>query len=88
VDVTIALDMDADEVLGLYTDYLQLSNKDKLMSIYIQIGDDIDQLVYLNNQLEWYGLANRKDIYNIVQYREKLKSFDKVSMKQLMKLAG
>ena len=88
MDVTIALDMDADEVLGLYTDYLQLSNKDKLMSIYIQIGDDIDQLVYLNNQLEWYGLANRKDIYNIVQYREKLKSFDKVSMKQLMKLAG
>ncbi len=37
VDVAITLNMDADEVLGLHSDYLQLSNKDKLMSIYREI---------------------------------------------------
>jgi len=78
VDVAIALNMEADEVLCLHSDYLQLSNKDKLMSIYRETGDDIHQLAYLYNELKWHGLANRKDIYNIVQHSEKLKSLDKV----------
>ncbi len=78
VDVAIALNMEADEVLGLHSDYLQLSNKDKLMSLYWEMGDDVHQLVYLYKQLEWYGLANRKDIISIAQKEEKLKNMDKV----------
>lgn len=78
VDVAIALNLEADEVVCLHSDYLQLSNKDKLMAIYSEMGDDIHQLVYLYNELKWHGLANRKDIFNIVQQEEKLKSLDKV----------
>src|SRR5678816_1332733 len=34
VDVAIALNMEAYDVMGMHSDYLQLSNKDKLMAIY------------------------------------------------------
>jgi hypothetical protein len=74
VDVAIALDMHTDEVLDLHNDYLRLSNKHILMSIIRQMGDDIIHLVYLYNQLECYGLANRKDISNLLQYDGKLKN--------------
>ena len=77
VDVAIALDMDADEVLDLHDDYLRLSNMHRLMSLYREMGDDIEHLVYLYNQLECYGLANRKDISYILQQEEKLKNLDK-----------
>ena len=60
VDVAIDLNMEADEALTLHSDYLQRFYKDKLMSIYRKIGDDIHQLAYLYNELKWYGLANRK----------------------------
>ena len=48
------------------------------MAIYREMADDIHQLGYLYNELKWHGLANRKDIFNIVQQEEKLKSLDKV----------
>ncbi len=35
-------------------------------------------LSYLYNELKWHGLANRKDIFNIVQKEEKLKNMDMV----------
>lgn len=77
VDVAIALDMDAHDVLDLHTDYLRLSNKNKLMSIYFELDDDIDSLAWLYDSLKRYGLANRKDIHNILQQEDKLKNLDK-----------
>ena len=44
VDVAIILNIEADEVFGLYTDYLRLSNMDKLRSIYWDLGDEIESL--------------------------------------------
>ena len=45
VDVAITLDIDASEVLDRFNDYLQLSSKDKLMSIYREMGDDDIQVL-------------------------------------------
>jgi hypothetical protein len=78
VDVAISLNMDADEVLELQSDYLRLSNMDKLMSIYREMGDEIHLLEWLYNKLKWHGLANREDIFNILEHEEKLKNLDKV----------
>ncbi len=40
--------MDTPEVLDRFNEYLQLSSKDKLMSLYRDLGDDnIQLLVYL-----------------------------------------
>ncbi len=70
--------MDADEVLDLHSDYLRLSNKDKLISIYREMCDDIHLLARLYRELKWHGLANPHDMSNILQQEEKLKNLDKV----------
>ncbi len=77
VDVAITLNMDAHEVLDLHTDYLRLANKNKLMSIYFELGDEIQSLAWLYDKLKMYGLANKKDIKNILQQEDKLKNLDK-----------
>ena len=47
VDVAITLNTDAHEVLDLHTDYLRLSNKNKLMSIYFEMGDEIHLIEHI-----------------------------------------
>ncbi len=77
VDVAISLNLDAHEVLDLHTDYLRLANKNKLMSIYFELGDEIHLLAWLYDKLKMYGLVNKKDIHNILQQEDKLKNLDK-----------
>ena len=77
VDVAIILNMEADEVLGVYGDFLRLLNLNKLMTLYREMGDeDFSLLEYLYSQLKWEGLATKKDIFNIVQMAGKLKSLN------------
>lgn len=65
VNVAIALDIGADEVLGIHNDYLRLLNLDSHDSTGIwMIMTNL--LVYLYRQLKWEGLANRNDILNVV----------------------
>ncbi len=45
VDVAITLNIDAWEVLDRFNEYLQLSSKYKLMTIYRELGDDDIQLL-------------------------------------------
>ena len=47
VDVAIALNLEDNDVVILYEDYLKLLNFDKLITIYKYIGDDIGLLDYL-----------------------------------------
>jgi len=77
VDIAIALDIGADEVLGIHNDYLRLLNLDSLMTLYRELEDnDFNLLVYLYRQLRWEGLANKKDIFNIIQMEGNLKSLN------------
>ncbi len=77
VDVAIILNIEADEVFGMHSDYLCLTNMDKLMSIYRRRDDEINLLEWPYNNLKWCGLVNKKDIHNILQQEEKLKNLDK-----------
>ena len=78
VDVAIALNMEAWEVLDRFNEYLQLSSKYKLMSMYRELGDnDIQLLEHLYKELKLHGLDNKNDISNIVQKEEKLKNLDR-----------
>jgi hypothetical protein len=73
VNVAIALDIGADEVLGIHNDYLRLLNLDSLMTLYRELDDnDFNLLMYLYRQLKWEGLANRNDILNVVQMEDNL----------------
>lgn len=74
VEVAITLNMEVDEVLDPHSDYLRPSNKNKLNSLYSEIGDGIHLLKRLYIELKWHGLANLHDISNILQQEEKLKN--------------
>ena len=76
VDIAITLDIETDEVLGMYSDYLRLLNLQKLMVIYREMGDDIYLLEHLYHDLQNEGLANKQDILNIVQSEGKIKSLN------------
>jgi hypothetical protein len=77
VDVAIILNVDADEVLGMYSDYLRLMNLQKLMSMYKELGDDgLYFLNYLYNQIKWEGLATKRDIQRIIGAAGELRSLD------------
>jgi hypothetical protein len=77
VSVAIALDIETDEVLRFYADYLRLLNLGKLMTLYRELDDeDFGLLEYLYHQLKWEGLANKKDIFNVIQMEGKLKSLN------------
>ena len=77
VDVAITLNIDAHEVLDMHPDYLRLSNKNKLLFMYFELGDEIHSLGWLYDKLKMYGLTNKKDIHNILQQEDKLKNLDK-----------
>ena len=63
--------------IGSINEYLQLSSKDKLMTLYRELrDDDIQMLVYLFKELQRHGLDDRSDICNILQQEEKIKNLD------------
>jgi hypothetical protein len=77
VDTAIALDMETDEVLSLYSDYLRLLNLQKLMTLYRGMGDeDFIMLEYLYNQIKREGLATKRDIYRIIEQAGELRNLD------------
>ena len=77
VDVAITLNIDAWEVLDRFNEYLQLTSKDKLMTIYREMDDnDLQLLECLYKELKMHGLNNKNDISNIIQQGEKLKNLD------------
>ena len=76
VEVAITLNIDTDEVLDLYNDYLRLLNLQKLMTIYKEMGTDIYLLEHLYLDLKNEDLCNKKDIFNIVQKAGKLRNLD------------
>ena len=60
----------------MYSDYLRLLNLQKLIIIYNEIGNDIYLLEHLYHDLKIEGLANKQDIFNIVQMAGKLKGLN------------
>ena len=77
VDVAINLNIETDEVLGMYYDYLRLLNLQKLMTLYREMGDeDFSLLEYLYNQLKCEGLATKKDIHRIIEQAGELRNLD------------
>ena len=76
MDVAITLNIETDEVLGMYSDYLRLLNLQKLMTIYREMEDDIYLLEHLYHDLKSEGLCTKEDIFNLVQMTGKLKSLN------------
>jgi hypothetical protein len=78
VKVSIALDLEADDVLEIHNGYMRLSGMDRLVALYREMGNKdfllLDQL-YRNLRLE--GLANENDILDLVQTNGNLKRLNR-----------
>jgi hypothetical protein len=76
VEVAIALNLEADDVVSLYEDYLKLLNFDKLVTIYKDLSNDIGLLDYLFFHMKQEGIATKDRIYRFVQMAGRLTRFD------------
>lgn len=63
VDVAIALNLNAEDVVTLFEDYLSLLNLDKLMTIYKELGDGVYLLDYLFHHMKYEGIATKDTIF-------------------------
>ncbi len=76
VDVAIALNLHAEDVVTLFEDYLSLLNLDRLMTIYKDLGNDIYLLYYLFHNLKWEGISTKNAISRFADMAGKLARLD------------
>ena len=81
VDVAIALNLEADDVVTLYEDYLKLLNFDRLIAIYKDLGNDIYLLDHLFHEMKWEGIANKNKISRFVEMAGRLARLDEEELK-------
>ncbi len=81
VDVAIALNLEADDVVTLYEDYLKLLNFDKLISIYKDLGNDTYLLDHLFHEMKWEGIATKNKISRFVEMAGRITRLDEEELK-------
>jgi hypothetical protein len=76
VEVAIALNLEADDVVALFEDYLRLLNLDKLITIFKELGNDIYLLDHLFFQMKEEGIATKNAISRFVHMAGRLTRLD------------
>jgi hypothetical protein len=81
VEVAIALNLEADDVIALFEDYLRLLTFDKLITIYKELGNDIFLLDHLFFHMKQEGIATKDRITRFVQMAGRLTRLDEEELK-------
>jgi hypothetical protein len=81
VDVSIALNLEANDVVTLFEDYMLLLNLDKLMAIYRDLGDGIYLLDYLFHHMKHEGIATKNAISRFTEMAGRLTRIDEEELK-------
>ncbi len=76
VDVVICLNLCADDVEILFSDYSRLVNLDRIMVIYRLLGDRFDLFYHLFNLVEEAGLLSKTAMARLVEQGGKLNRLD------------
>ena len=83
VDVAIALNLEAEYVVTLFEDYMNLLNLDKLMSIYKDLGDGIYLLDYLFHHMRYEGIATKNAISRFTEMGGRLTRLDEEELRSV-----
>ncbi len=75
-DVAIALDIKTDTVLDFYVDYLRLLNMRGLVTMYNDLGNDINLFFYLYSRIKKEGL-DLDDVKNLLENQQELRFLQK-----------
>jgi hypothetical protein len=81
VEVAITLNLEADDVVTLFEDYLKLLNFDRLISIYKDLGDDIYLLDYLFHHMKCEGISTKNKISRFTEMAGRLTRLDEEELK-------
>lgn len=81
IDVAIALNLQAEDAVTLFEDYLSLINFDRLMTIYKDLGNDAYLLYCLFHHLKWEGIATKDGISNFLDMAGRLIRLDEELLK-------
>ena len=81
VDVTIALNLESDDLIGLYEDYFQLLNLDKLFTIHKELGNEIYLLDHLLFQLKQEDITTKDRISRFTEMAGRLTRLDEDELK-------
>ena len=81
VEVAIALNLEADDVVILYEDYLMLLNFDKLITIYKDLGDDIYLLDYLFHHMKCEDIDTKNKNTRFTEMAGRLTRLDEEELK-------
>lgn len=75
-DVAIELDKNTDTILNFYSDYLRLTGRDGIVTVYSEIKNDFPLFFHLYHRIKKEGL-NKKDIIELSQNQQKLTYLEK-----------
>ena len=81
VEAAIALNLESDDVVALFEDYLRLLNFDKLIAIHRDLGKDICLLDHLFFQMKEERIATKNAISRFVQMAGRLTRLDDEELK-------
>jgi hypothetical protein len=81
VEVAIALNLEADDVVTLFEDYLKLLNFDRLIAIYKDLGNGIYLLDYLFHHMKCEGITNKQAISRFTEMAGRLSRLDEEELK-------
>ena len=80
IEVAIALNVPADEVLANHIKFQKLQDLDGFVKLYRELGDDLSLFVFLYKTMKIEGLMNKKEILNLVRIETELKGLtDKIN---------
>jgi hypothetical protein len=81
IQVAIDLNLEKDDVVTLFEDYLSLVNLDKLMSIYKELDKDIYLFHYLFHHLKCEGIATKDAISRFADMVGRLTKLDEEELR-------
>lgn len=81
VDVAIALNLNSDDVVTLFKDYMRLLNLNKVMVVYKELGDGIYLLDQLFHEMKWEGIATKHMISRFTEMAGRITRLDEKSLK-------
>src|SRR6185437_1370386 len=76
VDVVIELDLDTDKVQAYYSNYLDLTNRNKLTDIYLELKNDFPFLLHLYKRIQEEKLS-KQYINALLENQNKLNEMEK-----------
>lgn len=80
VDVATSLNLEAEDVVALFEDYLSLVNLDKLTRIYKELDNDIHLFHYLFHHLKCEGISTKDNLSRFADMAGKLSRLDEESL--------